>query len=152
MEYLNRDAGSEWSNAVKVSVLMRDGRAAEAQQAAQQMTDNLLWMPKLLQACLNRTPKTEIRRLAELAETQLLPEPDPEDKYYQGAILAACGEPQIAYVFLRKAVAENYCAYQALQSDPLLGNFRGTLEFSELLSAAKLCQDRFLAQRAQSSN
>jgi TolB-like protein/class 3 adenylate cyclase len=152
MEYLNRDAGSEWSNAVKVSVLMRVGRTAEAQQAAQQMTDNLLWMPKLLQACLNKAPKTEIHRLAELAENQLLPEPDPEDKYYQGAILAACGETQIAYVFLRKAIAGNYCARQALQSDPLLVKLRGTPEFSELLSAAKRCQDRFLAQRAQSPN
>src|SRR6202521_4320228 len=42
MEFLNRDAGSEWSNGVKVSVLMRDGKLQEAQQAAQQLTDNPL--------------------------------------------------------------------------------------------------------------
>ena len=40
MEYLNLDAGSEWSNAVRVSVLMRQGKMPEAQQAAQQMTEN----------------------------------------------------------------------------------------------------------------
>src|SRR6202042_3618770 len=31
MEYLNRDAGSEWANAVRVSVLMRQGKRADAQ-------------------------------------------------------------------------------------------------------------------------
>jgi eukaryotic-like serine/threonine-protein kinase len=152
MEFLNRDAGSEWSNGVKVSVLMREGKMSEAQQAAQRMTDNPLWMPRLLQACLNKAPKTEVHRLAELAENELLPEQDPEDKYYQGAILAACGEKQIAYTFLRKAVAGNYCAPQALQSDPLLLKLRGSPEFDELLSAAKECQNRFLAQRGQSQH
>ncbi len=44
LEYLNRDAGSEWSNAVKVSVLMRQGKTQEAQVAAQQMTENSMWM------------------------------------------------------------------------------------------------------------
>ena len=150
MEFLNRDAGSEWSNAVKVSVLMREGKMPEAQQAAQHMTDNPTWMRGLLQACLNRAPETEVHRLAGLAENELLPEQDPEDKYYQGAILAACGEKQIAYAFLRKAVAENYCAHQALQSDPLLVKLQGGPEFDELLSAAKECQHRFLAKRDQS--
>jgi hypothetical protein len=37
-----------------------------------------------------------------------------------------------------------------LQSDPMLVKLRGTHEFSELLSAAKECQHRFLAERNQS--
>ena len=152
MEFLDRDAGSEWSNAVKVSVLMREGKMTEARQAAQQMTGNAAWMRGLVQACLNRAPATEVHRLGQLAQSELLPEHDSELKYYQGAILAACGDNQTAYTFLRKAVAENYCAYTALQSDPLLVKFRGTPEFSELLSAAKECQNRFLAQRDQTTH
>ncbi len=150
MGYLDRDASSAWSNAIRVPVLMREGKMLEAQQAAQQITDNPAWMPRLLQACLNKAPETEVHRLAERAENELLSEPDPEEKYSQGAILAACGEKQIAYAFLRKAVAENYCAHQALQSDPLLVKLRGSPEFEEVLSAAKDCQNRFLAQRDQS--
>jgi tetratricopeptide (TPR) repeat protein len=34
IEYLNQDAGSEWSNAMRVSVLMRQGKMMEARQAA----------------------------------------------------------------------------------------------------------------------
>jgi len=53
---------------------------------------------------------------------------------------------------LRSAIAQNYCAYSALQTDPLLVKLRGTPEFNELLAAAKACQNRFLAQRNQSPN
>ena len=57
MEYLDLDAGSEWSTAVKVSVLMREGKLTEARQAAQRMTENPIWMRGFLQACLSKTPK-----------------------------------------------------------------------------------------------
>ncbi len=145
MEYLNRDAGSEWSNAVRVSVLMRQGKMVEAQQAAQQMTENPTWMRAVLQACLNKAPPTEIHALAKLAENQLLPKQDPELMYHQGALLAACGEKQIAYEFLRKAVAGNYCAHQGLQSDPLLASVRGDAEFRQIVQAAAECQQKFEA-------
>jgi hypothetical protein len=48
---------------------------------------------------------------------------------------------------LKKAVEQNYCAYTALQTDPLLVKLRGIPEFIELLSAAKECQSKFLGER-----
>lgn len=150
MQYLNLDAGSEWSSAVKVSVLMRQGKTTEAREAAQQMTENSMWMRSLLQSCLAQAPATETHRLAELAQNELLPEQDSELKYYQGAVLAICGEKQIAYNFLRKAVAENYCAKQALQSDPLLINLREDAEFRQLVQAATECQQKFTAAQGMS--
>jgi hypothetical protein len=145
MEYLDLDAGSEWSNAVKVSVLMRQGKMTEARQAAQRMTESPMWMRGLLQACLNKGAATEVHRLAELAQKELLPEQDSEFEYYQGAVLAACGEKQIALVFLQKAVAGKYCARQALQSDPLLVALRGDSEFREIVREAEECQGKFIA-------
>jgi eukaryotic-like serine/threonine-protein kinase len=143
MQFLSRDEGSEWSNAVRVSLLMRQGKMADAEQAAQQMTDNPAWMRGLVQACLNRAPELEIHRLAEQAETDLLPKQDPELKYLQGTMLAACGERQIAYKFLSQAVAGNYCANQALQADPLLADVRGDPEFRPIVQAAAECQQKF---------
>jgi len=64
--------------------------------------------------------------------------------------LSYCGQKDAALHLLRNAIEHNYCAYTALQTDPLLVKLRGTLEFSELLAAAKECQNRFLAQRNQS--
>ena len=146
MDYLNLDAGSEWSNATLVTVLMRQGKTAEARQIAQKMTDNPTLMKPLLQACLNKARKAEIHRLALIEENQLLSEQDPELKYKQGAVLAACGEKEIALVFLRKAVTENYCAQQAFQSDPLLAGVRGDAEFRQIVKAATECRQNFEAE------
>ncbi len=145
MQFVEQDTGSEWSNAVRVSVLMRQGKILEAQQAAPQMTENPMWMRGLVEACLAKAPATEIHRMAEQAENELLVKQNPEMKYHQGTLLAACGEKQIAFVFLRHAVAGNYCAYQALQSDPLLAGVRGDAEFHQIVEAAADCQKKFAA-------
>ena len=144
-QYLNKDAGSEWTNAVMVSVLMREGRMAEARQAAQSMSASPVWMRDFLQACLNKAPATEVHRLAERAQNELLSETDSELKYYQGSLLAACGEKEIGYKFLAKAVDEKYCAYQALQGDPLLSGVQTDPEFQRIVQAAEACQKKFLA-------
>ncbi len=150
MDYLDLDAGSEWSNAVRASVLIREGKMAEARQAVQQIPENPMWMRELLQACLNKAPAKDIHRLAVSAENELLPEQDSELKYYQGALLAACGEKQTALDFLRKAVAENYCAEQALQSDPLWANLRSDADFRQIVQLAAACQQKFKAAQGMS--
>jgi eukaryotic-like serine/threonine-protein kinase len=143
MQFLNLDAGSEWSNALRVSLLMREGKMKEAQQAAPQMTNNPMWMRDLVEACLDKQPPENIHRLAEQEESELLAKQNPEVKYHEGTLLAACGEKEIAYAFLRQAVAGNYCAHQALQSDPLLASLRGDAEFRQIVQTAQACQKKF---------
>lgn len=145
MDYLERDTGSEWSNSVRVSVLMRQGKMLEAQQAAPQMTENPMWMRGLVEACLAKAPATDIHRMAEQAENELLAKHNPEMKYHQGTILATCGEKEIAFAFLRQAVTGNYCARQALESDPLLAGVREDAEFRHIVQAAAECQQKFAA-------
>jgi hypothetical protein len=77
----------------------------------------------------------------------MLAEGDPEPQYFRGALMAFCGQKEIALRLLKTSIGRNYCAYSALQSDPLLAKLRGTPEFDQLLSAAKQCQDRFLQER-----
>jgi hypothetical protein len=83
-------------------------------------------------------------------ETASFAKLDAEPRYEFGALLSYCGQKDAALRLLRSAVEQNYCAYTALQTDPLLVKFRRTPEFSELLSAAKECQNGVLAQRDQS--
>jgi TolB-like protein len=144
-QYLNKDAGSEWSNAVIVSVLMREGRMREAHEAAEKMTKNPTWMREFLLGCLNKAPSEAIHSLAERAQDDLLWEQDSELKYYQGAVMAQCGEKKIAFAFLRKAVEQRYCGYQALRADPLLAGVQGDAEFREIEQAAGECQKKFMA-------
>ena len=61
---------------------------------------------------------------------------------------AYCGEKEVAFELLKTSIEGRYCAYQALEKDPLLAPLRGTPEYSQLLSAAKQGQDNFLAERS----
>ena len=142
--YLDKDAGSEWSGAVMVSVLMREGRIKEAREAAEKMTTNPTWMREFLLGCLNKAPAEAIHSLAERAQDDLLWEQDSELKYYQGTILAQCGEKKIAYAFLRKAVEQKYCAAQALVADPLLSGVQGDSDFKDIVKSAQECQKKFV--------
>ncbi|MBI3474893.1 MAG: protein kinase [Acidobacteria bacterium] len=143
-QYLDKDTGSEWSNAVMVSVLMREGRMKEAREAADKLTTNPTWMREFLLGCLNKAPAEAVHSMAERAQDDLLWEQDSELKYYQGALLAQCGEKKIAYTFLRKAVEQKYCAYQALQADPLLAGVQGDSEFQQIVKSAQECQKKFM--------
>jgi TolB-like protein/tRNA A-37 threonylcarbamoyl transferase component Bud32 len=142
LEYLKLDEGSEYANAVKVTVLMREGKMTEAQRAVQPMTENPLWMRAVLQACLNKAPAAEMHHAAETAEKELMAVHNSALKYYEGAVLANCGEKQIAYEFLRKAVEGRYCAHEALLEDPLLAGERGDAEFQEIVRAAAACEEK----------
>jgi serine/threonine protein kinase len=145
MDFLNLDATSEYSSAVRVWVLMREGNRTDALLAAQQMPENAMWMRDLTEACLSKAPPAEVHRLAEEARNKLLPEQDPELKYAQGTVLAACGEKKIALAFLRGAVAGSYCAHDALIADPLLVSVRHDAEFRQIVQAAADCQQRLAA-------
>ena len=142
MEYLKLDEGSEYANAVRVTVLMREGKMTEAQRAVQPMTENPLWMRGVLQACLNKAPAADVHRAAEAAEKELMPIRNSALKYYEGAVLANCGEKQLAFEFLRKAVDGRYCAHEALLEDPLLAGVRGEPEFQEIVRAAAACGEK----------
>jgi serine/threonine protein kinase/TolB-like protein len=145
MEYLKLDAGSEYANAVRVTVLMREGKMNEARQAAQQMTESPMWMRGVLQPCLNKAPAAEVHAQAETAEKALMGQHNSALKYYEGAVLAACGEKQVAFEFLRKAVGDRYCAHEALEEDPLLAGVRGDAEFREIVNSSAECEGKFRA-------
>ena len=122
---------------------MRMGKMTEAKVAAQQMTENPMWMRAVLQPCLNKAPETEVHRAAQVAEKELLPQFNSALKYYEGAVLAACGEKQAAFDFLHKAVEDKYCAPEALRDDPLFASVREDAEFKEIERAAAECHQKF---------
>jgi serine/threonine protein kinase len=150
MEFVRLDAGSEWAARQTAFILMGQGKLAEARQTIQRTSDVPLMGRDLLQACLDPQQTSQLNEAAQRIETVALAGADPEPRYWVGAVLSYCGQKDAALRLLRSAVENNYCAYTGLQTDPLLGKFRGTPEFSKLLSAAKDCQSTFLEQREQS--
>jgi eukaryotic-like serine/threonine-protein kinase len=150
MEFIRLDAGSEYAARQTALILMGQGKLAEAKQSIQRTSGVPLMGRDLIQACLDPQQTSQLERAAKKIEAAALAGVDAEPRYWVGAALSYCGQKDAALRLLRSAVEHNYCAYAALQTDPLLVKLRGTPEFSGLLLAAKECQNRFLAQRNQS--
>jgi TolB-like protein len=150
MEFVRLDAGSEWAARLTAFILAGQGKLAEARQTIPRTSDAPLMGRDLFQYCLDPKEKSQLDRTAQKVESAALAGVDAEPRYTYGVLLSYCGQKDAAVRLLRSAIQQNYCAYAALQTDPLLVKLRGTSEFSGLLSAAKECQNRFLAQRDQS--
>jgi eukaryotic-like serine/threonine-protein kinase len=139
-EFVRLDAGSEWAAYVMPSILLREGKVAEARAAVKQMPRAPVYHRDLLESCLQSPPAADLDRIAREAETNLPSDPDPETWYYEGTILAYCGKKQAALHLLQSAVEQNYCAYTNLLSDPLLAKLRAETAFDKVLTAAEACQ------------
>ncbi len=139
-DFVRLDAGSEWAAYITPSVLLREGKIAEAREAVKRMPNAPRYHRDLLEACLGMRPAAELDRMAQEAETSQPSGPDPETWYYQGSIFAYCGKKQAAMHLLQSAVEQNYCAHENLLSDPLLAKLRTDTAFSEVLEAASACQ------------
>jgi hypothetical protein len=150
MEFIRLDAGSEWAARQTAFVLMGQGKLTEAREAIQRTSDAPLMGRDVVQSCLDPQRTSQFDRAAQKIEALVLAGVDAEPRYWVGSLLSYCGQKDGAARLLKSAVEHNYCAYTALQTDPMLVKLRGTPEFSELLSAAKECQNKFLGQRDQS--
>ncbi len=140
-DFVRLDAGSEWAAYMMPSILLREGKIAEAREAVKRMPTAPRYRRDLLEACLQLRPAADLDRMAQEAETSQPTEPDPETWYYQGALFAYCGKKQAALHLLQSAVDQNYCAHENLLYDPLLAKLRTDTAFDKVLTAAGACQE-----------
>jgi serine/threonine protein kinase len=148
MEFVRLDAGSEYAAMQTGAILLGQGKLAEARQAIQGASQSPLMGRDLIQTCIDPPRSSQCDKAAQTIEATALAGSDIEPLYSVGALLSYCEQKDAALRLLKKAVAQNYCAYTALQTDPLLIKLRGTHEFTALLSSAKQCQSKFLAERS----
>jgi serine/threonine protein kinase len=144
MDFARLDAGSEWAAYITFSSLLREGKIEQARASVKNISANPFNRRDFLEACLNPNTPSDFEAVTNKTETAVLAETDPETRYYQGAVLAYCGETDEAIRLIRSAIAQNYCAVSALQSDPLLATLRRKASFGELLKAGQQCQTKVL--------
>ncbi len=139
-DFIQLDAGSEWASYATPSLLLREGRVAEAREAVKRMANAPHYHRDLLEALLGLRPAAELDRMAHDAETSGPADPDPETSYYLGALFAYADKKEAAFHLLKTGIEQNYCAHSNLLSDPLLRGLHSDRRFDELLTAAHECQ------------
>src|SRR5208282_187266 len=82
-EFIRLDAGSEWAAYVTPSLLLREGKIAEAREAVKRMPSAPRYHRDLLEACLQLRPPSELDRMAQEAESGQPTELDVETWYYE---------------------------------------------------------------------
>lgn len=142
--YLALDAGSDWAINVAPSISLRASDLEDARAAARKMSNPDVWFGDILQSCLGVRPTSELSDLVKSKAVPLLSQRDPEFRYYQGAILAYCGQTELATQLIMSAIQQNYCASAALDYDPLLQRLRLSPEITALRQASIECQRSFL--------
>ena len=150
MDFLRLDAGSGWVVANLPLHFQRAGQVAEARESAQKVFANDP-VRGILIACLGQSSPAQLDKEVRASTPDYFADPDAENRYWDAALMTTCGKQDVAVRLLKSAIAGHYCAYTALQKDPLMATLRDTPEFSQLLSAAKECENNFLAERAQFS-
>jgi len=102
---------------------------------------------KLLRLYLNHASQAELSKAAAEIESDPRSSRDAEELYRNAEILSLCGQRDAALRELQKAIDGSYCAYPAMDKDPLLGGIRFRPEFPGLRQAAIECQQKFVAHR-----
>jgi len=144
LDYIHLDSDVNWNNALTIDILLREGKEKEA--VAIGHPDVSAWTSyDMLLACAAHKPAAEVATLARRIE----PEDDPETNYFAASHLAYCGQTAAALDMLRRTVQANYCAYPAMDTDPMFASIRTQPEYPEIRAAGKACQDNFLAGRAK---
>jgi TolB-like protein/Tfp pilus assembly protein PilF len=149
MDFVHLDAGSEWAAWVTPYVFLAEGNLASARESAKSMGKASTYHRELMAACVAPQRPADMDKIVREAESSVMTEPDPEAWYHVGALMAFCGQKQPALRLLNRAVQQNYCAYSALLSDPLLKELRKETAFNEVLTAASECQKTIPKSKGQ---
>lgn len=149
LDYIALDSGSDWSLNVLPSVLLREGDVNGARDAARAMTNDPVWFGNILRSCLGLHHGQSTSDLINDSAIGLFSQRDPEFRYYQGAVLAYCGERNLASQLIMSAIQQNYCASGALDYDPLLQKMRLSPEITDLRKASLDCTNSFVASRSR---
>ncbi|MDQ6802104.1 MAG: protein kinase [Acidobacteriota bacterium] len=147
-QFLQMDAGSDWSHIVELYVLLHEGKDAEVERSVRASDPPSLQM---FVAARHRRPKADIDREFARLKAFEMGFRDGENPYFNAGPLVAVRLDKEALEMLRLAVDRHYCSYPAIDNDPLLARIRTTPEFQQIRKAAIQCQQSFLSWRAQNA-
>jgi hypothetical protein len=153
-EYLQLVSGTEYQTAVEVEILLHEGNYNAVLRRLKALPETAPFKGRqFLEPCLlHRSPTAGEVAAARKFSSGVMADDDPGPKYSLAGWYSLCGRPELAYPALRRAIAQNYCAYPQMETDPLLEKLRAMPQFAEIRSSGIACQQHFLEHRKQSDS
>jgi eukaryotic-like serine/threonine-protein kinase len=148
-DFVNLDAGSEWSNNVGARILLSEGKTTEALEKLRKLPESPFFHTRAMEACYSNPRPPGSEQLLQQAAKEVSAYHDPEPRYSQAGIFNHCLGNDFTARLVRSAIAGGFCSYDYLQVDPLMAEFRKATDYPGLLAQAKQCRDRFLAERSR---
>jgi hypothetical protein len=148
-EYFQLQSGAEYEKGGRVETFIHEGKEDEALRNLKFLPTTAIYGRPLLEPCLQHRPPTAGRVAARQVRATSMADHDGFSKYLLAAWDSLCGQPALAFVELRRAISQNYCAYPQMETDPLLAKIRSMPEFAEIRSLGIACQQNFLEHRKQ---
>ena len=145
MDFLHSNPPNDFTKGIEVEVLFRRNRPAEALQMIPNTKDS---GRDQIEACLEEQLAPRIAELTKYYDGVALAALDPEPAYFQAGWDTLCGQNEAALAVLRNVVERGYCAFPAVDRDPMLAALRQQPGFTAARTAALECQNKFLTERA----
>lgn len=147
--YIRLDENSGIGALFRMMIALRTGDTKAALAESNIVSQSGYEFVKLLQLSLHHASQAELSSAAAAIESDPRSLRDAEELYRNAEILSLCGQADAAARELQKAITGGYCAYPAMDKDPLLDGVRSRPQFAGLRQAAIECQQKFLAHRQQ---
>jgi hypothetical protein len=148
-DFLNLDAGSEWSNNVEIHILLRQGKFSEALDRLHRLPDSPFFHSKALAACYSNPRPADAGQLLAQMEKEVSAFHDPEPKMSQSMIFNPCMGNAFTARLATSAIKNGFCGYDYLNTDAMFAKFRQSSEFPAVFAEAKKCRDTFVAARSR---
>src|SRR5882724_7028775 len=146
-DFLNLDAGSEWSNNIEVHILLRQGKIPEALDRLHQLNESAFFHTKALAACYSNPRPPDAAQLLAQMEKEVSAFHDPEPKMSQSGTFNPCVGTAFTAHLATSAIRTGFCGYEYLRTDVMFAKFRQSPEYPAVLAEAKQCRDNFVAER-----
>ena len=147
MDFIKMDAGSEWSNSVEIFTVLRQGKTSEAVARLHKLPDSGFFHTRALEVCYSSPKPPGSQQILEQFQKEISVYRDPEPRYTQSGLFNPCLGNDFTARLVKSAIESGFCAYDYLQLDPAMAAFRKAPQYPSLLTEAKQCRDRFLAER-----
>jgi serine/threonine protein kinase len=147
--FIDLDAGSEFSTNLEADMLLREGKISEGLAEMKKIPASSFFRSLSVEACYQEPRPPEADRLLRQTEKTIGDYSDPEPRFSTAGVFNHCLGNAFTARLIKSSIDHGYCAYDSLQLDGILKEFRKSPEYPPLLVAAKQCRDRFLAERNQ---